>query len=56
MGGLAPVNHKKLEKLVLSVGCTFVRQATWTPDESTIQHGHWLNERIVALAQRLSRK
>ena len=27
MGGLAPVNYKKLEKFVLSVGCTFVRQA-----------------------------
>ena len=26
MGGLAPVDHKTLEKFVRSVGCTFVRQ------------------------------
>ncbi len=26
MCGLAPIDYKKLEKFVLSVGCTFVRQ------------------------------
>ena len=26
MGGLAPVDHKTLEKFVRAVGCTFVRQ------------------------------
>lgn len=26
MGGLAPTDHKTLEKLVLRLGCTFVRQ------------------------------
>ena len=38
MGGLSPIHHKTLEKVVLAVGCTFVRQTSshrvyWREDQ-----------------------
>ncbi len=40
---------------ILPKSATHVRSATFLPDEATLEHGDWLNGRVVALAQRLPR-
>ncbi|HWB12472.1 MAG TPA: dihydrodipicolinate synthase family protein [Pirellulales bacterium] len=38
---------------VLTASSTFVRRATWTPDEETLSHGDELNRAVVELARQL---
>jgi dihydrodipicolinate synthase/N-acetylneuraminate lyase len=41
------------ERGVLPIASTFVRRATWTPDEATLHHGDALNRVVVELAKKL---
>ncbi len=41
---------------ILPEGSTFVRRATWTPDEETLRHGDQLNQAVVDLARELAGK
>jgi dihydrodipicolinate synthase/N-acetylneuraminate lyase len=39
---------------VLPQSSTYVRRATWTPDDATLRHGDQLNAAVVALSKRCS--
>lgn len=42
-----------LARGILPPASTYVRRATWTPDEATLAHGDLLNAAVVELAQQL---
>jgi 2-keto-3-deoxy-L-arabinonate dehydratase len=39
---------------IIAATRTTVRGATWTPDPAALEHGRWLNQRIVKFAKRIA--